>query len=98
VATVLWLLVSGFALKDEITLEFRSLRANPCDLSEEERQEKQQALPEGLRLLSEEDCLRFRGETKAKLIKDGAILLGPPIGILVLGLVIGWVARGFRSQ
>jgi hypothetical protein len=100
VATVLWLLASGFLVGSGITRHIDVLWAGPCpDLSEEKlRQGLPEGFPEGVRRLTREECLNFRRDRQNKLAQSGIVVLGPPLGVLGLGFVAFWVVRGFRRR
>jgi hypothetical protein len=98
VAALLWLLAIGFILHVDIRQNVQTLSVQDCSLSEMEAEEeaRRAGLPEGFKLVTGEACLELHEEAKEYLGWSGALVLGPPIGVLGLGFVAFWVAGGFR--
>lgn len=99
VAAVLWLAVFSFVVKDKVAWEAKVLWANfNCYPTEEELEEMRQRAPEDFVPVIGEQCVEHRAERIERLARYGAAMLSPPLGVLVLGIVGFWIARGFRRN
>jgi len=44
------------------------------------------------------DTSRFTPQVRAHVLLASEWALGPPIAVLIAGLVLGWILRGFRLE